>query len=135
MTDRALALDDVRAGYGAGDVLRGLSLGVDRGEMVGVLGPNGCGKTTLIRVAAGTVAARAGRVTLSGANVASLSSRERARRVSVVPQDTGPVFSLTSLEAVLLVRAPWRPAFAFDGDEDVASDDAALDEVEAVHLR
>jgi ABC-type multidrug transport system ATPase subunit len=43
--------EGVRAGYGAADVLRGVSFAVRAGEVVGLVGPNGCGKTTLVRVA------------------------------------------------------------------------------------
>lgn len=56
------------------------------GELVAILGPNGAGKTTLLRTALGFIKAEAGRVTLGGDDVQSLSPIERARRVAYLPQ-------------------------------------------------
>ena len=130
----AVSLEAVRAGYGAIDVLSDLTLAVERGELFGVLGPNGCGKTTLLRLVSGVLRPRAGRVTAAGADVASAAPRETARRVAVVPQETAPVFAMAALEVVLLGRQPWHPAFAFESDEDIASARAALAEVDAAAL-
>lgn len=71
-----LALDELQAGYGPMPVLTGVSLRVRRGEVVAVEGPNGCGKTTLLRVAAGLHPAAAGRV-------------ERVGRACYLSQDPG----------------------------------------------
>ena len=64
----------------------GVSLAIERGELVAVLGPNGAGKSTLLKLAAGLVEPDAGRVELDGRPLGGLSKRERARRVAVVPQ-------------------------------------------------
>src|SRR5258708_2590326 len=102
--------------------------------MFGVLGPNGCGKTTLLRVASGVLRANSGRALLLGEDVAAKTPREWARRVSVLPQDTAPVFAMAALEVVLLGRYPWHPAFAFESADDVAAARAALSEVDAADL-
>jgi iron complex transport system ATP-binding protein len=133
MTD-AIAFVDVAAGYGPTNVLSGLSLSIGAGEMFGVLGPNGCGKTTMLRLVSGALRPRSGRVSLFGEDVAARSPRDLARRVAVVPQDTAPVFAMAALEVALLGRHPWHAAFAFESDEDVAAARAALAEVDAAHL-
>jgi branched-chain amino acid transport system ATP-binding protein len=69
-----LQVDRLAAGYGGVPVLTGVSLHVDRGETVAVVGGNGAGKTTLIRTIAGMVAATAGRVRFADADITNLSS-------------------------------------------------------------
>jgi len=133
--ETALRLDGITAGYGPGSVLTGVSLDVRRGEMLGVLGANGCGKTTLLRVASGVHRPSEGRVLLGGRDVSSLGARDVAREIAVLPQETAPVFPMSVLETVLLGRLPWRGAFAFEGAEDVERAEAALSEVDALPLR
>lgn len=130
----ALRLESVSAGYEGRDVLRDLSLRVGRGELFGVLGPNGCGKTTLLRVLSGVLRARRGRVEVLGEDVSTLPPRRLARRLAVVPQETAPVFAMAALEVVLLGRQPWHPAFAFEGEDDLAAAHAALADVDAEAL-
>ena len=81
-----LSCEHVRAGYPGREVLHDVSLSVGPGESVALLGHNGSGKTTLLRVLGGQLAPAAGRVLLDGGNPATLSPRERARRIAVVPQ-------------------------------------------------
>ncbi len=68
------------------DLLRGVDLEVPGGTWCTVIGPNGAGKTTLVRAVAGLRRPSAGRVALSGADVAAMGERERARRVALVVQ-------------------------------------------------
>jgi branched-chain amino acid transport system ATP-binding protein len=75
----ALAVDGLRAGYGPLTVLRGVSLEVGRGEVVGVLGANSAGKTTLMRAVAGVVRPSAGRVLLHGEDVTADRDYARTR--------------------------------------------------------
>jgi branched-chain amino acid transport system ATP-binding protein len=82
-----LEVQDLRAGYGAGDVLQGVGLSLAPGEIVGVLGRNGVGKTTLMRSLIGLLPARAGRIAFQGADLTRESADRRARRgIGYVPQ-------------------------------------------------
>ena len=93
---------------------------VERGHIVGILGPNGSGKTTLLRLLAGMLRPESGRVTLTGANVASLPRAVLARSIAVVPQETHLAFDYTVLEIALMGRYPHLGTFELEGPRDVA---------------
>jgi len=76
---------DVRKRYGAHPVLRGVSFSVQRGEIVGLLGPNGCGKTTTLRLIAGFLSPDAGEVRVCGQTVGSGSLAAR-RHIGYLPE-------------------------------------------------
>src|SRR4029453_10649011 len=78
--------------------LRELSLAVAPGELVGLVGPNGCGKTTLIRAVTKVEKPVSGEVRLCDEPIGSLSQTELARRVAVVPPGTGPPEAFPSLD-------------------------------------
>jgi branched-chain amino acid transport system ATP-binding protein len=82
-----LELDQVRAGYGPLEVLRGVSLTVKRGEIVTLIGANGAGKSTTLNTICGLIKARGGAVRLDGADVTQLQPSEIvARGLSQVPE-------------------------------------------------
>ena len=82
-----LRLHQVRAGHGAADVLRGLSFAIGGGEIVGLMGRNGAGKTTALRTILGLVETRGGTIMLDDAVISGLSAHEVPRRgVAYVPQ-------------------------------------------------
>ena len=90
-----LKLESVYAGYGAGDVVHDVSLEVNAGEMVVILGANGAGKTTLMRAISGLIARR-GRITFDGADLSRLQPDKIVRRgVVQVPQGRGTIVDLT----------------------------------------
>jgi len=84
----ALALDGIVAGYGGGDVLRGVTFDVPEGSITCVVGPNGAGKSTLMRVISGLLRPRAGTVTLFGEKLSGRSPRAILKMgVVQVPQN------------------------------------------------
>jgi iron complex transport system ATP-binding protein len=115
-----LAADRVSFAYGERPVLADVSVEVAPGELLGVIGPNGCGKTTLVRLLSGVLAPRAGRVMLDGRGLATYRRRDIARRLAVVPQDPVVTFPFTALEVVLMGRAPHLRALGFPRAVDVA---------------
>lgn len=131
---------DLDYGYGAaggreqGFTLAGVSLDVPRGGFVGLLGPNGCGKTTLLKLLAGTIAPRSGAVTLDGQPLAGMTRRAIARRIAVVPQETHPTFDFTVLDMVLMGRHPHLGMLTLEGPADVAIAEEALAATGTAHL-
>ena len=97
-----------------------VTLAVETGAIVGLLGPNGSGKTTLLRLLAGTLIPERGQVRLDDVNLSSLSRRQVARRIAVVPQETHLAFDYTVLEVALMGRFPHLGAFELEGPRDVA---------------
>lgn len=84
--DAAVELRGVRFAYGEHAVLDGLSLALPEGCLTGIVGPNGCGKSTLLRVIDGVLEPAAGEVLVEGDALDSLSARERAERIALLPQ-------------------------------------------------
>jgi branched-chain amino acid transport system ATP-binding protein len=76
MTEPLLAMDGIVAGYGGGDVLRGVTFGVPEGAITCVVGPNGAGKSTVMRVISGLLRPRLGTVTLRGEKLNGKSPRQ-----------------------------------------------------------
>ena len=120
--------------YGPRAVLSEVDLAVAPGELVGVIGPNGGGKTTLVRLLSGVLAPRAGSVRFKGAALGAYRRRELARRLAVVPQDPTLEFPFTALEVVLMGRAPHLPALGFPRAHDLAVARAAMARLDVAGL-
>lgn len=100
--------------------LSDLSFDVGDGEILGVLGPNSAGKTTLIRLLTRILATTAGTIEVDGVALPALSRAELARRVAVVPQDAPPGLPFTVEELVAMGRYPHAPRRFFESAEDLA---------------
>ena len=92
-----LNASDLRAGYGTSDVLQDVGITVEQGEVVGVLGRNGVGKTTLMKTLIGLLPARAGQIVFRDQDVTKLGADARARLgIGYVPQGR-QIFPLLSV--------------------------------------
>jgi iron complex transport system ATP-binding protein len=115
-------------------VLDGVSLSIPTGGLVGILGPNGSGKTTLLRLLSGTLRPSAGRVWLDDRPVESLSRRDLARQIAVVPQETHLSFDYSVMEMVLMGRHAHLGLFEVEGPSDLAIARDALAATGTAHL-
>jgi ABC-type branched-subunit amino acid transport system ATPase component len=98
-----LQLHHVCAGYDGGDVLKGISLQVERGTTTCIVGPNGAGKSTILRVLSGLLRPRLGEITFDGRSIAGLSPRQiLALGIVQVPQSHSLFASMTVRENVRL---------------------------------
>lgn len=120
--------------YGERPVLRGLDLAVAPGEVVGLVGPNGCGKTTLIRAVTRLVPWAGGEVLILGEPASRLSRQELSRRVAVVPQSPALPVGYTALEVVLMGRTPHLGFLEQEGPQDYRRAREALATVGALEL-
>jgi branched-chain amino acid transport system ATP-binding protein len=104
-----LRIEALRAGYGEAVVLNGVSLSLDEGKTLALLGRNGTGKTTLINTLAGATRQHGGSITLAGVALHKLSSHERAAAgIGWVPQERNIFKSLTVHENLTAVARPGR---------------------------
>ena len=121
--------------YGQQEVLKGLDLDIYRGEVLAILGPNGCGKTTLLRCIGGASHVLAGSVRLGDVDVGSLLPPDRARKIGFLFQEHTPAFPLAVRDVVVMGRAPHLGIFGSPGPSDFAMADEALARVGMAHLR
>ncbi len=98
---------NVSFAHGTRAIFEGLSLSVDQSEMVALLGPNGVGKTTLLRLAAGLLQPSAGEVLVSGRRLADWKRRELSCNVALVPQYLQVPFAFRVEEIVAQGRVPY----------------------------
>src|SRR5262249_49924472 len=111
--------NNVDFSYEAKPILRGLSFPVTEREFVGILGPNGCGKTTLLKLMAGVLKPSAGTISLLERPLPNYPRKALARIVSVLPQETFLDFPFTALEVVLMGRAPYLKTFQWENARDL----------------
>ena len=134
IADRVTYTYNRRTGVEAVKALREVSVSVDRGSFTGLIGPNGCGKTTLLKLLAGVLSPDSGTVSLDGRPLASMSRRHVARRLAVVPQETHPAFDYSVLEMALMGRHPHLGAFQLEGPADIAIAHESLTATGTSHL-
>jgi len=122
-----LSIDNVTIRYEARTVLHGVSLDVRPGEVLALIGPNGVGKSTLIRACGGNLKPIGGRILIDGLDVQRLRVEERAKLIAVVPQATRLPESFTVFDTVLMGRTPYLGWLGREGGKDRAAVQAALE--------
>jgi iron complex transport system ATP-binding protein len=110
-------------------ILQDVTFDLHPGRIAAILGPNGAGKTTLLSLTLGWLAAWTGEIRLTGVPLKTLSPRERAQRMALVPQTEHTPFDYTVLEYVLMGRAPHLPPLEMPSATDLAIAQSALEQV------
>ena len=126
-----LDVKELRGGYGGGDVVQGVSFRANAGEVVFLAGPNGCGKTTLLRLLLGRLPASGGSIRVDGNPLEALRPRALASLLAYIPQQHTPIFAYTALEVVLMGRASHFSAFESPKAADRDAAFAALERLGA----
>ena len=118
-----------------GSGVKGISFSVEAGQILSILGPNGCGKTTLLKCLNGLYRLSKGRILLAGRDISREEPGDMARIIGYVPQIHQPVFPFSVLDVVLVGRAPHLKFLETPGPRDVAIAEKALDSLGIAHLR
>ena len=126
--------DDLRFAYDSTLVLNGISADIGAGEFTALVGPNGAGKSTLLKVLAGLLRGYSGSVDVFGKPLAQFSSRDLARRIAFVPQETHMVFPFTVNEIVMMGRLPHRTSGLFDSPRDIERTREAMELTDTFEL-
>jgi len=130
-----LEFRNLSCGYGQRRVVDSISLRLKVGEVVGLLGANGCGKTTLIKTILGLLPVQGGEVLLDGKNIKNWTSAQIARVIGYIPQMHTPPFPFEVLDVVLMGRTAHIKPFSSPSPQDVKIAERALDMLNISYLR
>jgi iron complex transport system ATP-binding protein len=134
MTSR-LSSRNVTVGYGGAPVVHDLSVEIPDGQVTAIVGPNGCGKSTLLRTLARLLAPTSGRVLLDGAPITSMSTRDIATRLTLLPQSPVAPEGLLVRDLVSRGRHPHQRWFSQWSKKDEEVVEAAMAMTDTTALR
>lgn len=122
-----IRVDEVSKAYGSSKILDSVSLTIGKGSVVTMVGPNGCGKTTLLKIINNLLKPDRGRVFVEGRDVSSMPAHRLARIMGYVPQGHRISFPFKVSDVVITGRMPYIPAFSSPKSEDLERSEQALD--------
>ncbi len=120
--------------YGNKVVWRDINLRVKQGETICLLGPNGCGKTTLLNCIHGDLTPQSGEIQIDGRDVQKMTIIERARNMGYVFQEHSAPFPYSSLEVVRMGRSPHLGIFQVPSEQDTELAGDIMEEMGIGHL-
>lgn len=130
-----IRIENLTCGYGSKIVIDNVDLEVKKGEFLGIIGPNGSGKTTILRTITRLIKPMRGKIYIDNKNIDLLSHREMARKIAVVSQNL-PVVAMTVKEFVLLGRVPYYKGLQFfEDDHDLSIAEEAMSMTDTERLK
>ena len=120
--------------YGEADVFRDISFALSQGQVLCLLGPNGTGKSTLIKVLAGVLKPKSGRVLINNTDIKQLSRKSFAKRVAYIPQSSTPIFPFLVRDLVVMGRTPYKGFFSSPNSSDYLFVKQSLHDLGIEHL-
>lgn len=126
---------DVAFGYGDKIILENISLHLPAGKFYGIVGPNGCGKTTLLDLLIRHKTPVRGRILLNGKDLARFSKKNLSRQAALVPQNFYINFPYTAEEIVMMGRYPHMARFAAPSESDHKLVDDVMDKADVARFK
>jgi iron complex transport system ATP-binding protein len=130
----SIGFENATLGYKPKTVLKDVTLAVNPGEVFGVVGPNGVGKSTLIKSASGILPPLSGHILMDGQVIHQLAPPQRAKRLAVVPQATQLPSSFRAEDVVLMGRTPYLGWFDREGETDIKIASEAMERTNTAQL-
>jgi len=128
-----LEIDDLAFAYGSKPVFQSVGFQVDPGQIFCLVGPNGCGKTTLVHCILTHLKPQAGRILLDGRDIGEYPTRELAGRIAYVPQNHVRSFPYRAVDVVAMGRTREQGFLGSNGDH-LAEAEAAMERLGIGHL-
>ncbi|MFA5105044.1 MAG: ABC transporter ATP-binding protein [Candidatus Margulisiibacteriota bacterium] len=126
-----IKIEKLCAGYGRQDIIKDISLSADKGEFVALLGPNGGGKTTLLRAVLGLLKISSGSVFLSGEDAKKMTTKNKSKKLSFIPQVSSPLEGFSVEEIIAMGRNPHDTG----SEADLIAIDRSIEKVNLKNLR
>lgn len=130
-----IALEHIGIGFGGRTILDGIDATLSRGRITAVMGPNGCGKTTLLRCIGGLLEPSQGRVLIDGKEVREYPARALAQKVAFVRQQAQTDFEFSAFETVLMGRNPYQRRLQNESQADWDIVERCMRQTGIWHLR
>lgn len=128
-------LQKVSFDYGQEKLIEHLNLEIHSGDFMGIMGANGSGKTTLLRLLAGYLRVKEGSIIFNGRSLDSWSTREKARKIAVVPQTFDVLFPFTVKEVVLMGRWAHLKPLAWESKKDIEIAQQAMELTDCLEFK
>lgn len=117
------------------NIFENINFSVEKGDVFCILGPNGTGKTTLIKCINGLMKLSSGKILFNEKNIYSLSKTEIAKNIGYIPQIHNSTFPFSVLDVVLMGRSPHLEMFASPGEKDIKIAEESLKTLKITHMR
>lgn len=130
----SIQIENLSFGYKESLILNEISLEFQRGQMYGLLGRNGTGKTTLIKSMLGLLPLKQGQIRVNDRALSAISTRELAQQIAYVPQSEDLVYGIKVIELVVMGRNPYLNLFDMPGEREYALAQGALENLGISHL-
>lgn len=111
-------IDNIKFSYDEKEILKGITLNFNKGKFYSIIGPNGCGKTTLIKNISCLLSPNKKTIFIDDKDVRAISPKEMARRLSSVPQNININYEFTVYDVVMMGRVPHKGRFEGYNKED-----------------
>ena len=106
-----MRVSKISGGYPGGFYLKKISFVIEKGKMYALLGLNGSGKTTILKMICGLLKTESGNVFVENIDILSLTEKERAKIISYVPQESNIVYDMSVLDVILMGISPYLKIF------------------------
>lgn len=130
-----LEISNVSCGYGSNTIVENLSVTIESGEVLTMLGPNGVGKTTLFKTILGFLKPHGGKIILDGQDIRHWKKNKLAKAIGYVPQAHVPPFPFTVIDVVVMGRTAHLGTFASPSKKDIKMAEEALELLNVAYLR
>ena len=130
-----ITLDHIQVSFGERHILDDISAEIAEGRITAVMGPNGCGKTTLLRCIGGLLQPSFGQVLIDGQRVQDYSARALAQKVAFVRQQTQTDLDFSAFETVLMGRNPYQKRLQNESQADWDIVEQCMRQTNTWHLR